>query len=546
MNDLDTRGRTDDLGQPIIDALAALLEAAPTPAAAPTDEHLLTALDRPNHHRIILGAAAAAVVAVGVGGLLVVNRADDPAVSNTPPQPSAPSPDRNDLADPPETSVAATPNPTESTVAQANPEADPSDELTGLFLPTYLPAGYEITNLAAYPPTTAANDNSVRWLRRDTDGRVVGEFSVTLFPPDPDSEANFEIEQNTTVHGLPAMSFDSGEGIVITWIEHDNVVSARGRNLTSDDTHTIAEAVTINPTNLGADLADPAAYGLEPMVRAEAPPTETAATNVGLTRTDGQPGGFISAATWPNTAGDTLDTLESNGNDGFERRTIAGIERLVRIQEPDRLGPFTNVQWIQDGSLITVTGRADPDEILAFAAGYEPATMTKFAQVGRDITATAADLAIMDQTTFDDGVSVSVRSLTPGSDGSGAIAMCIETPIKQCRFSFSESSLAGTFQDSVLQAFDIDGTTILIAWQDSAEAERLGEPSLSASGITRDPSQPPSPTTTATITQRITTGAGLFTEIHVPDGESPPQIDYTASNGQQTGMSTPAPGPNDF
>lgn len=193
-----------------------------------------------------------------------------------------------------------------------------------------------------------------------------------------------------------------------------------------------------------------------------------------------------------------------------------------------------------------MTGRAAPSEILAFAAGYKTATMAEFTRAGEAITTTATQLDSVDGTTFDDGLTVSVRSLTPGSDGSGAIAMCIDAPVQRCRFSFGETSLAGSYQDSLLQAFDVDGDTILIAWHDAAAAGRLGQPSLSASVIAGDPGQPSSPTTTATITEQSPTDVGLFTEIHVPDGESPPQLEYTTSDGQQTGMSTAAPSPNNY
>ncbi|MGA1006350.1 MAG: enoyl-CoA hydratase-related protein [Ilumatobacteraceae bacterium] len=39
---------------------------------------------------------------------------------------------------------------------------------------------------------------------------------------------------------------------------------------------------------------------------------------------------------------------------------------------------------------------------------------------------------------------------------------------------FREGSLGGAYQNSILAAFDVNGETVLVAWDDTAEAERLG------------------------------------------------------------------------
>ncbi|MGA0869412.1 MAG: hypothetical protein ACO3UM_10805, partial [Planctomycetota bacterium] len=169
----------------------------------------------------------------------------------------------------------------------------------------------------------------------------------------------------------------------------------------------------------------------------------------------------------------------------------------------------------------------------------------EFVTAGAGVTASAASLHVLDQTTFDDGLNVSIRSITPGEGGSGAVAICVDAPIQRCRFSFSEGSLGGAYQNSILAAFDVNGETVLVAWDDTAEAERLGEPTLSPSGIVADPSQAASASTTAQIDQQVATATGRFLRINVPAGEQPPQINYTTGD-QQTGMSTAAPSTYDF
>jgi len=530
MNDLHTR-RTDDaeLERQLQDALAAIMDTAPVARTAPTDPNLLDQYQRPNNRpRLIVGAAAAAVLLVGLAGLTVMRQSDDPALSDSSPdasEPSATGPTTSGPTDPTATTTAA---------------ADPLATATGFVLPTYVPEGYEITSLAAYPATPSADPDIGRWLR--TEDREVSQFSVSVQPAS--SQPDLELRPNATIHEQPAMSFDSGEGIVVTWVEGDWIVSASGRNLSVDETLSAAEALVFDPTGPTVNLADGALPGFDQQDPVPVVVNNTVATNVGLTRTDGLPGGFIGVARTPNTAGDTLDTMQARG-EGYERQVIGGIERLVRIQAPDSLGPFTNVEWIDGDAIVTVTGRAPSNDVIAVAEGITQVSSDEFAAAGAEITTSAARLDVVDQTTFDDGLTVSVRSLTPGETGSGAIAICVDAPIKRCRLSFSEASLGGAYQHSILAAFDVTGQTTLIAWDDTAEAERLGEPTLSPSGIVTDPSQAHLATTTAQIDQQVTTAVGRFTRINVPAGQQPPQINYTTDDGQ-TGMSTTGPDPYQF
>ncbi len=273
------------------------------------------------------------------------------------------------------------------------------------------------------------------------------------------------------------------------------------------------------------------------------------ATDILLARTDGQPGGFITMSSLPHANGETLDTLLL-GRDGFERQVIGGIERNVRIDRPDSLGPFTNVEWIEGDRIFTVAGRAPSDEVKAVAEGLSQSTRTDFLAAGASITDSAAALDVLDKTTFADGTIISVRSLTPGTSGSGAVAMCVESPARQCRFSFSEAGLGGAYQDSLIAAFDVDGDTMMFVWHNAAEAERLGEFTLQPTGpgvASTIPSEDPTPrsvpgsmSSTAEITEQVTTDVGRFIRINVPAGEGPPQLMWDVATGP-TAISTAAP-----
>lgn len=530
MNDLHTRrSKNHEFDGPIHDALAAIMDTAPIARSEPTDPNLLALRETgSDHSRLLVRCAVATMLLIGAGGLIVANRLDDTAVSE-------PSPDPSGQVDPaPRTSVA--PEPT----APSEP-VDALSNATGFLVPTYVPVGYELTNLAARPATSNADPPLGRWLRTDADGNVTAQFSVSVRPAT--SEPDLDLRANVTVQGMPAMSFDSGEGIVVTWIDAESIVSVTGVNLSADETLTAAEAVDIDDSGTSVSLLDGALPGF---ARHETNPVaidNVVGTNLGLTRTDGQPGGFISASSFPNYHGDTLDAMQARG-DGYERRVIGGIERIVRIQAPDSYGPFTNVEWIEGDLIITVTGRASSEEVIAVAEGIELVASDEFAAAGESISSSAAALDVLDQVAFDDGISASVRSLTRGERDSGAIAICIDEPIQRCRYSFSESSLAGAYQSSLVAAFDINGQTVVIVWADTAEAQRLGDPTLSASGLMTDPQARPA-TTTAVIDEQVTTGLGRFTKINVPAGELPPQLNFATGDGQ-TGLSTSAPAEYDY
>jgi LCP family protein required for cell wall assembly len=72
MNDLQTPRTNDaDLKRPLHDALAAIMDTSPAAPTAPTDPNLLDRYQPANNRRrLLVGSAAAAVLLVGVGGLV--------------------------------------------------------------------------------------------------------------------------------------------------------------------------------------------------------------------------------------------------------------------------------------------------------------------------------------------------------------------------------------------------------------------------------------------------------------------------------------------
>lgn len=141
-------------------------------------------------------------------------------------------------------------------------------------------------------------------------------------------------------------------------------------------------------------------------------------------------------------------------------------------------------------------------------------------------TATMMTWAELDRVTFDDGITATVRSRT---NGSGADAICVEAPVKQCREQVSEVSIVEGYSDNVFDTFNFDGRNVVIGWQSNSEAERLGDPTIQP-GEALNPADGLSVTTTATINQLIQGTTGRFLEVEVPAGERPPRLSFRSGD----------------
>lgn len=183
--------------------------------------------------------------------------------------------------------------------------------------------------------------------------------------------------------------------------------------------------------------------------------------------------------------------------------------------------------------------------MIAFAESMAPVSTAEFRTAGEQITVDAQTLNLFDQTTFADGISVSLRSVDATS---GPVAMCIDAPITRCTYLLSETGLGGDYQNSLAAAFDVNGETRVVVWHDTAEAQRLGEPTLEAT-MTAPVDQAASDTeaqTGSSITQTVTTNLGQFTEIAAPAEEAPPSITYHTPDGTMIAIEAQSPSPLAF
>lgn len=466
---------------------------------------------RPRGMRIVALAGAAAAAVIGLVAIATV-RGQDP-VDESPATATEPAPDAQAPA-PPAT-------------------GDDLAEATGFLLPTTMPEGVEITSLEAGPDVAQWGNpfGETRWARLEADGTVSGVFSVR--PPRPaDAPEGTDDDYDETVRGVPASVFTQEDNISIGWYEAGAQMAARSQGLTRHELLAAVEALEIDVEALSVTLPDGgSSVGLVHESELGFSDDHAIVSTVTVGELDNPArAALLYAAATPNTFGRTLTDIAER-EEGWEPRTMEGVDALVRtnaVSGPN--GTMTEMTWIADGFRFRVYGSFGPEAVFAFAAGLELTDFTTFSAAESDLgdrmTTMMTSWAVLDRATFTDGIEVTVRSRRTGS---GADAICIEAPVQQCMEQVSEASLVDGYADNVFSTFDVNGRQVMIGWQSAGEADRLGEPTLSA-GTAANPADGLSLTTTATIDQFVVGEAGRFLEIRIPAGERPPALSFLSGD----------------
>ena len=480
---------------------------------------------RPNRSRqpYVL-AAAVVLVAGGIAAVAVrADRAGRVSTATAPTEPSSPNASS-------ETTVGrslATPmaTTTGSSVTTTSPDPAP----TGFYLPTYIPDGYDVTNVRASVRNEPAEFGN-GWLKRDPfTGDFVGKLVVSVRPLMA-SETIPPWQPNATVHGLAAATASSANvGAEVRWHETGAHIYLFGDGMTEAEVRQAAESIVVDGATFTAAFGPagpPDGYVEGPtsdrLARTGDPrtPSNIVEMSLGLARRDGSPGGFISLSTSANTGGSTLDDLQVG-----ERRTVGNVERKVLTNQPDELGTFTAISWLDRDIIFSVTGRATPEEMLKFASGVQPTTQDQVIAFGKQITDQTLNMTMIGRAAFTDGLVVSVPT-----NGRGAAGLCLEAPSKQCFRSITESSLAGGDQNAVFQLITVNGTRFVLGWHKGSLEPKLGPPITPTVSY----SIPISP-----ITQIVLTDMGHFMQIRLAPGEYPPSITYGSETYNVGGWPTP-------
>ena len=451
-----------------------------------------------------LAAAALVAVAASVVGLLAVvdrGRGEGPLAPAT----SLPEPDTSStLTNSTLPDVAAVPTTPPSTVAASLVER--LRAYTGWYFPSFLPNGYEPYEIVS-SPTTAPDPTTRRWTRIDATGKTTGTLTITTqaIPPE---DSRKPTQTNATIHGIAALTFDSGEGIVVTWPEAGLQLHLRAEQFTTDQALAIAQATTVDATGT---VALTGADGLVP-VDAGAVNVQSVTLTISLVRADGAPSLLFVTST-ANIGGDTLDTIRHRIDQGSRTTTpverIGGIDRLVQRIPPDANGPLTHVTWLQDGMVFDVIGRTAPDDVVRMAGSIEPVDPQHILDEGNAITTRLHAKATLDQATLTDGTVVTVKTL-----GQGPVGICVETPEPICRWD-PGAILAGR-HDAAFAVFTLPDHSLLLAWYNTD-----ARPVLIDNGTigSRQPA-----TAAETPTEVQATGSGHIIEVVVQPNQPTPAV----------------------
>lgn len=462
---------TDDR---IREALADLLDLAP-PVSSALADGTASSVGPPEHRRWPVLVAAAAVVAIGIAGLVVATRpaADDEHIPST--------------------------------------EVGGLAQYTGWYLPTYIPVGFEITGIAAEPASPSERATPEWWSRLNANGEVDALFAVRAFPVEDHLPDDAEFTGNgATVHGLPAVvEIESTNALSVTWVEGDWYVWASAAYLTDAEALEAAEAVRVNPESGRGEFPSGAPHGLELRTLDADVPSNGVHLDIGLRRIDHALGESVDIFVVPNTFQYTSGTLwlSLHPDAAWERIAFDGTDAI--FYQSEQRGAPSAVKWVAGGLLFMVRGELEVDELVAIAAGLRPATVEGVLAEGERITERIRRLPVLDETTFGDGTRVTVQ--THGSDGAAAI--CVESVALQCDRPNYVGNVAASVHDAIFSAFEIGGQDVIFGWRRGDEG-----PTLGFDGGT---------TGSVTIDDLVHTEIGHFVRVRVPPGEPRPQLQYS-------------------
>lgn len=409
------------------------------------------------------------------------------------------------------TEPSSTPPPTPSSTTEP-PATTALSRFAGWYLPTALPNGYEVTHLSAVATKPPASSVEQRWVTVSSpSGSPTGSLSLMSFPVSPE-EPGKPPRFNATVHGIDAVVFDSGEGIVVSWQEGGRQRQVRGIGLSQAATLAAAQAVVVDGASSRATMAPGSEYV---PVAAAAAPSNALTLAIDIAPSDGSTEGAIHFSSSPNDDGETLDTIKQRvglaPSTSATIKAVAGKDRLS-IRHGATRPPSAEVVWIQDGFVMGLDGVASEDDLLTLAGSVRAVDRQTLVDEQEQSSHRLHAQPTLDAVTLADGTSVTVKTLAGRVTG-----LCVEAPVVVCRWSRSDVPLGDARPSGAYIAVRVSGRTLAIAWHEGA-----GVPSLTPPAGVVDPNRPV--VRTSTITQTTESPDGAFVEIVVPDGEDAPPL----------------------
>ena len=470
-----------------------------------------------------VGAAAAAVVGlIAIASVMDQRSSVQTPAAATPPDTAVPSTAVTSSIDP----VVADATAEERTTDESTTIDSDNDDLaaaTGFILPGFVPDGWKVAELAAGRSVDTWGNpfGATRWAKV-VNGTI--EKFLSVRPPSP-VEPGVDVDAEVTVRDAPAEVFTQNTGqIGVMWNESGYRISATATGLTEAELLDAMNALVIDLDNQTVSLPDGgASLGLVPESELGFVDGDVITSKVALAH-PGVASDTIFAVATPNTFGLSVDGSLPDVP-GWETLNVDGIDMRI-LDRSSGQSTSTELRWIDGEIRYEVHGTVDTDTLVEFARQLTLTDATTFksavAALADEETATMMTWAELDRVTFDDGVTATVRSR---STGSGASAICIEAPVQRCREQVSEATLTGSYADNVFDTFNVDGRNLVIGWQSTSEAERLGDPIIEP-GDTLNPGDGLGTATTATVDQLVAGTSGRFVEIEVPSGQRPPRLSF--------------------
>lgn len=412
------------------------------PARPPVTE-IEEAVDR-RGHRALAVAMAAAVLVVGIVGVVVVTGGDEGAI-----RPAAP---------------ASNP-PVDTRTTASDVPAD-----LGMALPGYLPEGYVLDDISlsrsgrffgGMPFFERTVLGQARYLRRSA-GRIEAMLTATVEPLDDRFDTT---KGSITVHGGPAQIYDSGEGIVIRWAEGDRVITVTTAGLSWDEAATFADRTVIDPLTDGVSLDESLGFEL-----AEIPPArsdEAVEFQVSY-RSGTDQNSRVDIGSGTDTGHESLELVEFRvAQQGWssEAVTVGGLPAIVLTPPTSGSTPRIQVRWIDGDTAWSVIGRLPAETLIEIADSLASATLDQARRLRAELDADIAALAELDRMTIADGIELSVHTM-----GNGVGAYCIHQAEPHCEWVISESSLFGEYQPEFTGTVWIGDDPWLVGW---AEGEHV-------------------------------------------------------------------------
>lgn len=444
-------------------------------------------------------AVAVALVGVGLGGVLAVDRAGHHTGSPAAGSAATPGAAMDAVgavtdARPVGPAPAASPAPT---------AADPADDVAWV-LPVRLPPEWQLTEISAVvldstdarPVTTGRH-----FIRALADGETVAELIAGVQPVWPSTDP---LTITTTVRGLDAEVYvepaeQTRRGMLplttVRWFDDGLEAMVFGYGLSTDEVLAVAEravlhdgTLTIDPEGAGLGgfanvitLDGFIAIGVDGVSQAEptddharpdtggddddadAPTTPTTTHTVWLTARSatGTSASPIVITASP-ASGDLDDLVGEQESPVSYRRTVDGVDYFVRPAADEDIGPHTFLMWIADGVVYSWSGPFEASVALQFAA-MRPASRSEAAIAATEIAERTMELPVRATARFvgAGGLAADVRG-TAGT--AGPVALCVAADPPRCLQPTTDGSAGGRGETAIAGVFSVDSRRLLVGW----------------------------------------------------------------------------------